>query len=86
MMFATKTVLAAALVLLAPAAFAGEAEFNGNPAAVNVAPAGKGTHVPGATGINPYSGRSVGVPLQPNDLGSRQQNAVERNLCPNGNC
>ena len=37
----------------------------------------RGTKVPGATGVNPYSGKSVGVPLQPNDLGSPEQTRKE---------
>lgn len=37
-----------------------------------------GTAIPNATGTNPYTGKSVGEPLQPNDLGSTEQRSKEQ--------
>ena len=48
-----------------------------NPAARGAKKTSPGYVVPGSTGTNPYSGKSVGVPLQPNDLGSPEQRAKE---------
>ena len=81
--------LAFILTFFLTCASADDAQINGNPAANQTAPAKNtayGTRVPGAIGTSPYSGRSIGEPLQPNDLGSKEQGAKEKNRCTATSC